>query len=208
MNLLIIKATDRSVNDSVTAKMFDAFYEEVKGKEGINVTVYDVYKEDMPYIGNDLFTAFGKLANGVVLSKEEERVLNACQKAKDLLAKADTVALAFPMWNLSVPANLKTFIDYVAQAGFAFKYDENGQMVPLMKDKNAILLNARGGYYSGEANALDMSVNFVNKIFGMLFGMNITDEVIIEGHNARPDKAEEIISEGLSKVREAAKRLK
>lgn len=208
MNLLIIKATDRSVNDSVTAKMFDAFYEEVKGKEGVNVTVYDVYKEDMPYIGNDLFSAFGKLANREALTKEEERVLNATIKAKDAFAKADTICLAFPMWNLSVPANLKTYIDYVYQAGFTFSYDENGQMIQLMKNKNIILLNARGGYYSAEANVLDMSVNYVRNVFGMIFGMNITDEVIIEGHNARPDKAEEIINDGLYKIRNIAKKLK
>lgn len=208
MNLLIVKATDRSVNDSVTAKMFDAFYEEVKNKEGINVTVYDVYEEDMPYIGNDLFTAFSKLANREALTKEEERVLNASTKAKEAFTKADTICLAFPMWNLSVPANLKTYIDYVYQAGFTFSYDENGQMVQLMKNKNIILLNARGGYYTAEANVLDMSINYVRNVFGMIFGMNITDEVIIEGHNARPDKADDIIKEGLSKVREIAKGLK
>lgn len=32
--------------------------------EAINVTTYDLYNEDLPYIGQDLFSAFGKLQNG------------------------------------------------------------------------------------------------------------------------------------------------
>ncbi len=36
--------------------------------------------------------------------------------------------------------------------------------------------------------------------------MTISDEVIIEGHNADPSKTEEIIAAGLEKVAEAAKK--
>jgi FMN-dependent NADH-azoreductase len=42
---------------------------------------------------------------------------------------------------------------------------------------------------------------------GGVFGMEIVDEVIIEGHNAMPAQAETIIAEGLERVKEVAKKL-
>ena len=53
--------------------------------------------------------------------------LAAKQKAMDALTAADVVVFAFPLWNLTIPAPLQTFIDYTYQAGYSFKYDENGQ---------------------------------------------------------------------------------
>ena len=53
----------------------------------------------------------------------------------DALTAADVVVFAFPLWNLTIPAKLQTFIDYVFQAGYTFKYNENGQLEGLMTDK-------------------------------------------------------------------------
>ena len=61
---------------------------------------------------------------------------------------------------LNNPSTLQTFIDYVYEAGFTFKYDENGQVVQLMTDKKAIILSARGGIYSTpEAAPMEMAAN-------------------------------------------------
>lgn len=203
MNVLVIKANNRP--DGISTKMYDTFMENV---EGVNVSTFDVYAEDMPYFGQDLFNAFGKVQNGEELTDIESRILAAKQKAMDAFTAADVVVFAFPLWNLTIPATLQTFIDYVYQAGFTFKYDENGQLVGLMGDKKAIILNARGGYYSvPEAQPLEMSVNYIKNVVGGVFGMEVIEEVIIEGHNATPDKAEEIIANGLEAVKKVAKSL-
>ncbi len=77
-----------------------------------------------------------------------------------------------------------------------------------MTDKKAIILNARGGIYSSpEAAPMEMAVNYIKNVVGGVFGMEIIDEVIIEGHNATPDKAEAIIAEGLEKVKAVAGKL-
>ena len=73
----------------------------------------------------------------------------------------------------------------------AFKYDENGQAVQLMTDKKVVVLNARGGIYSTpEAAPMEMAANYMKNVIGGVFGMQIVDEVIIEGHAAAPDQAE------------------
>ncbi|MEX3747019.1 MULTISPECIES: FMN-dependent NADH-azoreductase [Lysinibacillus] len=202
MNVLVVKANNRP--DGISTKMYDTFMENV---QGVNVTTFDVFAEDMPYFGQDLFNAFGKVQNGEALTDIESRLLAAKQKAMDALTAADVVVFAFPLWNLTIPAKLQTFVDYVFQAGYTFKYNENGQLEGLMGDKKVVILNARGGYYSApEAQPMEMSVNYIKNVVGM-FGMEIIEEVIIEGHNASQDKAQEIIANGLEAVKKVAQSL-
>lgn len=207
-NILMVKANDRPAAESISSRMFETFFEEVKDNANLNVNVYDIYKEDMPYIGQDLFGAFGKMAANEELNEAEQRVIAANQKARDAFSEADVVVIAFPLWNLTIPAKLQTFIDYIFASGYAFKYDETGKMIALLPDKKIILLNARGGVYSTiETQAMEMSVNYLRNVFVGIFQNEIINEIIIEGHNKAPEQAETIIQEGLEKVRQAAKRL-
>jgi FMN-dependent NADH-azoreductase len=203
MNILVVKANNRPSSDAVSSKMYETF---MGNLEGVNVSTFDVFAEDMPYFGQDLFNAFGKLNSGEELTDIEKRILAAKQKAMDALTAADLVVFAFPLWNLTIPAPLQTFIDYVYQSGFTFKYNEYGQLVQLMTDKKAIILSARGGIYSTpEAAPLEMAATYIKNVVGGVFGMEIVQEVIIEGHNANPAQAETIIAAGLEKVKEVAK---
>ncbi|SMF83641.1 FMN-dependent NADH-azoreductase [Paenibacillus uliginis N3/975] len=205
MNILVVKANNRPASEAVSSKMYETFMEEVKD---LNVTTYDVFEEDMPYFGQDLFNAFGKVQAGGELTDVEARILAAKQKAMDALTAADVVVFAFPLWNLTIPAKLQTFIDYVYQAGFTFKFNEQGQMMSLMTHKKAIFLSARGGIYSTPETApMEMAATYMRNIVGGVFGMEIINEVVIEGHNAFPDRKDEIINEGLAKVKEAASQL-
>ena len=205
MNILVVKANNRPSTEAISSKMYETFMAELEGKD-VNVTTYDVYEEDTPYFGQDAFNAFGKVQNGGDLTDVESRLLAAKQKAMDAITAADVVVFAFPLWNLTIPAKLQTFIDYIYAAGFAFKYDAQGNMIQLMTDKKAMFLNARGGVYSvPEAAPMEMAVNYIKNVVGGVFGMEVIDEVIIEGHASAPDQAETIIAEGLAKVEAVAK---
>eukprot|EP00130_Batrachochytrium_dendrobatidis_P008521 XP_006683396.1 hypothetical protein BATDEDRAFT_93159 [Batrachochytrium dendrobatidis JAM81] len=207
MNILVVKANNRPSTEGISSKMYETFMAELEGKD-VNVTTYDVFEEDTPYFGQDIFNAFGKVQNGEDLTDVESRLLAAKQKAMDVISAADVIVFAYPLWNLTIPAKLQTFIDYIYAAGFAFKYDAEGNMIQLMTDKKAIFLNARGGVYSTpEAAPMEMAVNYMRNVFGGIFGMQIIDEVIIEGHNAMPGKAQEIIAAGMEEVKVSANRL-
>jgi len=209
MNLLVVKANNRPASEGVSSKMYETFMESITDAKNLNVTVYDVFAEDMPYFGQELFNAFGKLQSGEELSELEGRLLTAKQKAKDVFSAADVVVFAFPLWNLTIPAKLHTFIDYIDEAGYTFSYGPDGSPVYLMPEKKVILFNARGGYYSApEMQKMEHAVNYMRSIFAGMFGMEVMDEVIIEGHNARRDQAEEIIENGLRKVAKTARKLK
>jgi FMN-dependent NADH-azoreductase len=205
MNILVVKANNRPASEAVSSKMYETF---IANLNEVNVTTFDVFEEDMPYFGQDLFNAFGKLNSGEELTDLEKRILAAKQKAMDALTAADVVVFAFPLWNLTIPAPLQTLIDYVYQSGFTFRYNEYGQLEQLMTNKKAIILSARGGIYSTpEAAPMEMAATYIKNVVSGVFGMEIVEEVIIEGHNANPAQAEMIIAEGMEKVKEVARSL-
>ncbi|GLY12631.1 hypothetical protein Bbad01_38470 [Bacillus badius] len=74
----------------------------------------------------------------------------------------------------------------------------------MLTDKKVALLNARGGVYSeGPAQSAEMAVNFVTAMLNF-WGVKDITTVIVEGHNQFPDRAAEIIEEGIQKAATAA----
>lgn len=205
-NILVIKANNRP--DGVSTKMYETFVAEASKVDNLNMATLDLFAENMPYFGQETFNAFAKVQNGENMTELESASLAALNKSRELLSAADVVVVAFPLWNLTIPATLQTFIDYTYGAGYSFKYNEQGQLVSLLTDKKYIVLNARGGDYSiPEVAATEMAVNYINNVFGGVYGMENIGEVIIEGHNAYPVKAEEIIASGIEEVRSLVQNL-
>ncbi|RNF38526.1 FMN-dependent NADH-azoreductase [Planococcus salinus] len=204
MNVLVVKANNRPASEGVSSKMYEVFMESI-GSD-MSVKTFDVFKEDMPYFGQDFFDAMQKSAQAEELNELEQRILTAANKAMDAFLEADLVVFAFPLWNKTIPAPLQTFIDYIYRAGVTFKYTEEGP-VGLVPEKKVLILNARGGVYSTPETAPgEMSVNYIRQIMNF-FGIENIEEVIIEGHNMYPDRAEEIIAEGMKRVEEKARAL-
>lgn len=204
MNVLVVKANNRPASEGVSSKMHEVFMNEVD--KGLNIQTFDVFEEDMPYFGQDFFNAMQKSAQAEPMTELEQRILTASSKAMDAFMEADVVVFAFPLWNMTIPAALQTFIDYIYRAGVTFKYTENGP-VGLVPEKKVIILNARGGVYSTpEAAPAEMSVTYIRNIMNF-FGIQDINEIIIEGHAADPEAAPAIIEEGMERVKQAARSL-
>lgn len=60
------------------------------------------------------------------------------------LMDADVLVIGAPIYNFSVPATLKAWIDMVARARLTFEYTENGPK-GLLKDKKAYVVVPSGG---------------------------------------------------------------
>ncbi|ANU26471.1 FMN-dependent NADH-azoreductase [Planococcus versutus] len=205
-NVLVVKANNRPASEGVTSKMYEVFMDAIGMDTELDINTFDVFKEDMPYFGQDFFDAMKKSAQAEPMTELEQRILTAANKAMDAFMEADVVVFAFPLWNKTIPAPLQTFIDYVYRAGVTFKYTPEGP-VGLVPEKKVIILNARGGVYSTpEMAPAEMSVNYIRLIMDF-FGITDIEEVIIEGHNMYPDRAEEIKAEGMQRVEQAANSL-
>jgi len=62
----------------------------------------------------------------------------------DELMVADDLVFGVPMYNFSVPAVLKQWIDYICRAGITFKYGENGPL-GLTGINRAFIVSSSGG---------------------------------------------------------------
>jgi len=202
--VLLIKANDRPLEQAVSVKLYQAFADSYKETHPHDdVTELDLFAENLPYYGNDLLTAMFKAGKGMELTAEEQKGAELVNKYLNQFIEADKVVIAFPMWNFTVPAVLHTYFDYLSQAGKTFRYTANGPE-GLLGDKKVALLSARGGVYSVEPmNAVELANRYVKTLLGFWGVSNIT-EVIVEGHNQFPDKAEEIVHEGVVKAAKLA----
>lgn len=89
------------------------------------------------------------------------------------LQKADTVVIGAPIYNFSVPANLKAWIDLIARVGVTFKFGENGSE-GLLEGKRAIVVIASGG------TPVDSDVDFAtNYLRHVLSFVGITDVQVV-----------------------------
>jgi FMN-dependent NADH-azoreductase len=202
--VLFIKANCRPIEQAVSVKLYHTFLDNYKEAHPEDEIIeLDLFEESLPYFNNDMINGMFKLSREMELTSEEHQATETVNKYLNQFLEADKVVFAFPLWNFSVPAVLHTYLDYLAQAGKTFRYTPEGP-VGLLGDKKAVLLNARGGIYSeGPAQSSEMSVNYVQTMLNF-WGVKNIQRIIIEGHNQYPDKAEEIIEEGLKKAAELA----
>ncbi len=86
---------------------------------------------------------------------------------------ADVIVVGAPLYNFSVPSQLKSWIDRIAQAGRTFTYTEAGPK-GLAGGKTVIVASTRGGVYSTNdwGRAAEHQESYLQTVFGFL---GITD---------------------------------
>jgi FMN-dependent NADH-azoreductase len=77
---------------------------------------------------------------------------------------ADVIVLGAPMYNFSMPVQLKSWFDAIARAGVTFRYTETGPE-GLLKNKKVYVAAARGGVYE---EAQDPQVPQMRALLGFL----------------------------------------
>ena len=188
--LLYIKANIKSEGESRTFRVSDSFIEEYKKNNPKDeVVVLDLYKENIDFLrSEDLGKIFGP--------KDEESKNNPILKYAYQFAEADKYVIASPMWNLSIPAILKAYIDYVSVTGITFKYTAEGP-VGLLKDKKAVHIVSRGGEY---ANApYEMGDRYLRTILGF-FGISEIETIAVENVDVIGVNVQEKVEEGIKKA--------
>lgn len=199
--MLFIQANNRPAEHAVSVKMYEAFLSSYKESHPLDSIVeVNLFHEELPYLGNTIIIGNYKVAQDMSLTPEEEAEQRIVRKHLELFLSADKIVIAFPLWNLTAPAILHTYLDYLHQPRKTFKYTAEG-LVGLLPDKKVALLNARGGVY-GEHD--ELAVNFVKKHL-RVFGIQDITTIVIEGHNQYPDRSQSIIAEGLRNTALAAK---
>jgi FMN-dependent NADH-azoreductase len=97
---------------------------------------------------------------------------------------SDVVVIGAPMYNFTIPSQLKAWLDRVLVKGRTFKYTESGP-AGLAGGKRVVIVSSRGGIYSAgsPAQAMDHQESYLKAALGFI---GITDIAVIraEGVNA------------------------
>lgn len=173
---------DASASRILTAAIVDTLRSE---NPDAAVVRRDLAVEAIPHLDGAI--AAGFRATGADGFDDATRAEHARSEAlvNELLA-SDVIVVGAPMYNFSVPSQLKAWIDRVAQAGRTFKYSETGP-VGLAGGKKVIVASTRGGMYSaGPAVAMDFQEAYLKTVFGF-FGITDVQFVRAERLGMGPD---------------------
>ena len=109
----------------------------------------------------------GPDAEGITAEQRRENEIS--ERLVSQFLAANVVVVGAPMYNFSVPSQLKAWIDRIAQAGRTFTYTENGPR-GLAGGKTVIIASTRGGIYSANPAlaGLDHQESYLQTVFGFL----------------------------------------
>ncbi len=189
--VLYIKANIKNEGESRTFKVSDSFVEEYKKNNPQDeVVVLDLYKEKIDFLRpEDLGVVFG--------TKDENSKKHPVLKYAYQFAEADKYIIAAPMWNLSIPAILKAYIDYVSVTGITFKYTAEGP-VGLLNNKKAVHIVSRGEEYVDVP--YEMGDRYLRTILGF-FGINDVETIAVENVDIMGADVQGKVEDGIKRAK-------
>lgn len=111
------------------------------------VTYRDLASDSISHFSAASLVAAGTPAELRDAAQKHEAEL-AERTLEEFLA-ADAIVIGAPMYNFSIPSQLKAWIDRIAVAGKSFKYTENGP-VGLAGGKTVVIASSAGGIHAGQ----------------------------------------------------------
>ena len=192
LKILRIDASARH-EGSTTRQLSDALIDALRDRLGrITVQTRDLDRTPPPLLDADWIAA--NFTEPQARTAEQRAALAPSDEMVAELMAADVVVIGVPVYNFSVPAALKAWIDQVARARITFRYTENGPE-GLLKGRRAYLVMASGGVAAGSET--DFATGYLRHVLGFL---GITDVEIVAADQAmlRPDaiaRARERIAE-------------
>jgi len=147
-------------------------------RPGAEVVRLDLVSQPLPHLTLDAFA--------------DTRVL-------DEFLAADTIVIGAPMYNFTLPTQLKAWLDRILVAGTTFRYTENGPE-GLAGGKRVVIALARGGFYDAgsPASALEHLESYLRGVFGFI---GIEPEfVAADGLAIGPEQRESAIAQALGET--------
>jgi len=112
---------------------------------------------------------------------------------------ADTIVIGAPMYNFTLPTQLKSWLDRILVAGKTFRYTDNGPE-GLATGKRVIVALARGGVYVAgtAAAALEHLETYLRGVFGFI-GI-VPEFVAADGLNFGAEQREQSLKAALGET--------
>jgi FMN-dependent NADH-azoreductase len=123
--------------------------------------------------------------------------LAASKAVLDEFLAADIVVIGAPMYNFTIPSQLKAWIDRILVPGKTFKYDANGPE-GLAGNKRVIVAISRGGFYGAgtPAAAGEHLETYLRWVFGFI-GITSPEFIFADGIQVGPEHREKALASAL-----------
>lgn len=177
---------------SQSTKLVDEF---IKNVDQDKLTVRDLAANPLPVLDFSVATALRATED---LSQDQQSIVDLSNTLIEEIKAADTLVIAAPMYNFTIPTQLKNWIDLIARAGVTFTYTENG-VKGLIEGKKAIVVTTRGGIHKDAAT--DSMTPYLRTVLGFV-GITDVEFVYAEALNMGEDAAAKGISEAQNQLAE------
>ncbi|QXG32749.1 FMN-dependent NADH-azoreductase [Pseudomonas viridiflava] len=115
------------------------------------VTYRDLASEALSHLSPATLAAAGTPVEGRDAAQQQEVATNEATLQQFL--DSDVVVIGAPMYNFTIPTQLKAWIDRIAVAGRTFRYTEAGPE-GLCGDKKVIIVSTSGGIHAGQPSSV------------------------------------------------------
>ena len=173
--------------DSVSRALADTLVAKLRSRyPQAQMTIRDTNR-DLPFV-DDVWIA-AAYTPAAERFPEQHQVLALSDKLVDEFAAADLLIFSIPIYNFSIPASLKAWIDQVARIGRTFNYTSAGPH-PLLPSRKTYVIVTSGGTPVG--SDIDYATGYFRHVLGFL---GITDVELIA--------ADRLLSQGETQVQQA-----
>ena len=197
MKLLHIDSSVLGPN-SVSRKVSAAVVERLRqANPAMEVGYRDLTATPLAHLsGSHLAAAQGATTSDTTLQQD----LAAGQAVLAEFLAADIVVLGAPMYNFTIPSQLKAWIDRILVPGQTFKYGANGPE-GLAGNKRVIVAISRGGFYGPgtPAAALEHLESYLRGVFGFV-GVTKLEFISADGIQVGPEHREKALAHALAAV--------
>jgi len=193
MKLLHIDSSvlgSHSVSRKVSAAIVDRLRQ---ATPGLQIVYRDLTATPLSHLtGSHLAAAQGAAPEAALLQD-----LAAGQAVLDEFLTADIVVLGAPMYNFTIPSQLKAWIDRIVVAGKTFKYGAQGAE-GLAGNKRVIIAISRGGFYGAgtPAAALEHLETYLRGVFSFI-GVANPEFIFADGVQVGPEHREKALASAL-----------
>ena len=179
--LLVIESSPRG-DYSVSRNLSSHFAENWKAAHADGtVRVRDLMKTELPFV--DLPWIAGAYTPEEQHSPEMKKALAVSNELIAELKAADHIVLGTSMYNFSIPANLKAYIDHIVRINVTFTPSYEG----LLKNKKLTVILASGGAYTPgtQLESYNVATSYLKQIFGFIGTTDVS--VLLTGGTAAVD---------------------
>jgi len=196
--VLYVKANPKNNEESRTFRISEHFINEYKKAHPEDEIIeLDLYKENIHFLSREEINT--------IMSKDKSNLKDhPVLKYTYQFAEADKYVIATPMWNLSIPAILKAYFDYITVTGITFKYTENGA-VGLLKNKKAVVIMSTGGEYLTQPfDQWNFASTYVTTMF-KFFGVEDVSLIAAQRLDIIGEDVEKRVSDAMKEAEQLAK---